>query len=173
MSHVPATQQAAIPLPQRRGNPPPEERVRFLSCIPSKINQSLRYRVFLAPSRRKFLPPDYNDVMSKDRRLASSILIKRARRVAKVHGADIYDSGDAFRKEARRGKFHLITISYRDDRGNEIFEVVIKYAGCVRLQARLTQGELDSLQIIKIVKWNPGRWRKVFFSAFPIEVSEC
>ncbi len=173
MSHVPATQQAAIPLPERRGNPLPEERVRFLTCVPSKINQSRRYKIFLAPSIRKFLPPDYNDVISKDRHLASSILIRRARQVAKVHGVDIYDSGVAFRKEARSGKFHLITSSYLDDRRNEVFAVVIKYADCVRLQARLTQGELDSLQTIKIVKWNPGRWRKVFFSAFPIEVSEC
>lgn len=161
-------------VPQRRGNPPPEERVYFLTCIPSRSSRARRVRIFLAPSRRKHLPADYEDVASSDRKIAGPIIMERARQVSLAYGADVAGSErPAFRREARNGRFRLMTESYVDHGGRAVLAVTIIDDRSVCFDGSLTQKEGCSVPEVKIRECKLYRWRKRFFGAFPIYEPEA
>jgi len=131
-------------------------------------------RIFLAPSRRKHLPADYEDVASGDRKIAGPIIMERARQVSLAYGVDVAGSKrPAFRREARNGRFRLMTESYIDHCGRAVLDVTITDDRSVSFSGNLIQNEDCSVPEVKIRECKPYRWRKRFFGAFPIYEPEA
>lgn len=159
-------------VPQRRGNPPPGERVRILRCAPGPgtSRRGVPTRIFLAPSRRKRLPTDFEEVTSKNKRIAARTIMEWAPEVSRAYGvSEMRGTGyGTIATVASKGKFVQKTVSSTNANGGDVFAVTIIYEGSVCFDGQLNRVDGQSEPHIRISVLRPLRWRKMYFSAFPI-----